>query len=149
VQLGKPSRTAWAAAAHRAAHQVLEQGHIFADPLTLRILGQDAETVTREAAEHPSRRSMRLFVAVRSRFAEDALTAAVERGVRVPSMPLKLQHRARRASVTSVLTLFWPEGTDGRLKVDGAGNAHLAFIMHQILMATAAITGIITGSVRV
>lgn len=28
MQTGKPSRTAWAVAAHRAAHQVLEQGRI-------------------------------------------------------------------------------------------------------------------------
>ncbi len=82
MQAGQPSRTAWAAAAHRAAHQILEQGRIFCDPLAVRILGQDAETVAREAAEHPSRRRMRLFIAVRTRFAEDALAAAVERGVR-------------------------------------------------------------------
>ena len=49
MQLGKPSRTAWAAAAHRAVHQVLEQGRIFADPLALRILGEDAEAAIREA----------------------------------------------------------------------------------------------------
>ena len=82
MQLGKPSRTAWAAAAHRAAHQVLEQGRIFADPLALRILGEDAEAVARKAAERPSGRRMRIFIAVRTRFAEDALAAAVERGVR-------------------------------------------------------------------
>lgn len=82
MQAGQPSRTAWAAAAHRAAHQILEQGRIFCDPLAVRILGQDGETVAREAAEHPSRRRMRLFIAVRTRFAEDALAAAVERGVR-------------------------------------------------------------------
>src|SRR5271157_5063002 len=82
MQLGKPSRTAWAAAAHRAAHQVLEQGRIFTDPLALRILGEDAETVARKAAERPSGRRMRIFIAVRTRFAEDALAAAVQRGVR-------------------------------------------------------------------
>jgi methyltransferase (TIGR00027 family) len=82
MQWGKPSRTAWAAAAHRAAHQVLEQGRIFTDPLALRILGEDAETVARKAAERPSGRSMRIFIAVRTRFAEDALAAAIERGVR-------------------------------------------------------------------
>ena len=82
MQLGKPSRTAWAAAAHRAAHQVLEQGRIFADPLALRILGEDSETVARKAEERPSGRRMRIFIAVRTRFAEDALAAAVERGVR-------------------------------------------------------------------
>ncbi len=79
---GEPSRTAEAAAFHRAAHQVLEEGRIFADPLALRILGADAETVAREAEAHPSRRTMRIFIAVRHRFAEDALTRAIERGVR-------------------------------------------------------------------
>jgi methyltransferase (TIGR00027 family) len=82
MQVGTPSRTAWAAAVHRAAHQVLEQGRIFTDPLALRILGKDAEEVARDAAEHPLRRGMRIFIAVRTRFAEDALAAAVEGGVR-------------------------------------------------------------------
>jgi len=79
--VGQPSRTALGAAAHRAAHQLLEDGRIFEDPLALRILGQDAETVVREAQEHPFKRAMRLFIAARTRFAEDALAAAVERGV--------------------------------------------------------------------
>jgi methyltransferase (TIGR00027 family) len=82
MQLGKPSRTAWAAAAHRAVHQVLEQGRIFSDPLALRMLGEDAEAAVREAEQQPSRRRLRIFIAVRTRFAEDALAAAVERGVR-------------------------------------------------------------------
>jgi methyltransferase (TIGR00027 family) len=77
-----PSRTAWAAASHRAAHQILEKGRIFNDPLALRILGEDAETVVREAEERPSGRRMRIFIAVRTRFAEDALAVAVEKGVR-------------------------------------------------------------------
>ncbi|HUA84510.1 MAG TPA: SAM-dependent methyltransferase [Bryobacteraceae bacterium] len=70
----KPSRTALRVAAHRAAHQILESGGIFADPLALRILG-----------DHPPESQdprMRLWVAARSRFAEDALAAAVERGAR-------------------------------------------------------------------
>jgi methyltransferase (TIGR00027 family) len=82
VQSGQPSRTARAAAVHRAAHQVLEGGHIFCDPLALRILGEDAAAVAREAEHHPSGRRMRIFIAVRTRFAEDALAAAVEHGVR-------------------------------------------------------------------
>jgi methyltransferase (TIGR00027 family) len=82
MEAGKPSRTALAAATHRAAHQVLEQGRIFADPLALRILGEDGGTIASAAEEHPSRQRMRLFIAVRTRFAEDALAAAVERGVR-------------------------------------------------------------------
>jgi len=76
-----PSRTALAAASHRAAHQILEKGSIFSDPLAVRILGLDAATVAREAEEQPSRRAMRIFIAVRTRFAEDALAAAVVRGV--------------------------------------------------------------------
>jgi methyltransferase (TIGR00027 family) len=82
VQSGQPSRTAWAAAAHRAAHQVIEQGRIFSDPLAVRILGQDAETVAREAETQPSSRAMRLFIAARTRFAEDSLAAAVQEGAR-------------------------------------------------------------------
>jgi len=82
MQSGKPSQTALAAALHRAAHQVLEQGGIFDDPLALRILGMDAPAVARRAEENPSGRRMRLFIAVRTRFAEDALAAAFEGGVR-------------------------------------------------------------------
>lgn len=81
VQPREPSRTALAAAYHRAAHQVLEGGRIFTDPLALRILGIDASTVMPDEEERPSRRRMRIFLAVRTRFAEDALAAAVEQGV--------------------------------------------------------------------
>lgn len=81
MQPGQPSRTALGAAAHRAVHQVLENGRIFADPLAVRILGAEAEAVVRDAASNPSRRMLRLFIAVRTRFAEDALAAAVARGV--------------------------------------------------------------------
>jgi methyltransferase (TIGR00027 family) len=82
MQFGEPSRTALAAARHRAAHQLLEQGRIFADPLAVTILGEDPETIARQAAESPSGRMMRIFIAVRTRFAEDSLAAAVERGAR-------------------------------------------------------------------
>lgn len=81
MQKGMPSRTAWAAAVHRAAHQVLEQGSIYSDLLALRILGKDADAAIRVAEEHASRRRMRIFIAIRTRFAEDALAAAIERGV--------------------------------------------------------------------
>src|SRR5208283_2552281 len=82
MQSGKPSRTAWAAAAHRAAHQVLEQGRIFSDPLALRILGESAESITRDADKNRAGRAMRLFIAARTHFAEDALANAVECGAR-------------------------------------------------------------------
>jgi methyltransferase (TIGR00027 family) len=81
MQPGQPSRTAFGAAAHRAVHQVLERGRIFTDPLAMRILGADAEAAVRDAENDPSRRKLRLFIAARTRFAEDALTAAVARGV--------------------------------------------------------------------
>ena len=76
------SLTALGAAGHRAAHQVLEQGRIFFDPLALRILGSEAEEALIEAEREPRKRGLRLFIAVRTRFAEDALAAAVARGVR-------------------------------------------------------------------
>jgi methyltransferase (TIGR00027 family) len=82
MQTGQPSRTALGAAGHRAAHQVIEQGSIFSDPLALRILGADAETQIEEARQDPRRRGLRLFIAVRTRFAEDALARAVEQGAR-------------------------------------------------------------------
>jgi len=82
MQPGSPSRTALGAARHRAAHQVLEQGRVFTDPLALRILGAEAEATVRAAEGDPSRRGLRLFIAVRSRFAEDALAAAFAAGTR-------------------------------------------------------------------
>ena len=82
MQPGQPSRTAVGAAVHRAVHQVREHGRSFTDPLAMRILGADAEAAVRDAENHPSRRKLRLFIAARTRFAEDALTAAVARGVR-------------------------------------------------------------------
>jgi len=80
--VGQPSRTALGAAHHRAAHQILEQGRIFSDPLAVRILGGDAEAIARRGEENPAGRRMRIFIAVRTRFAEDALATAVSNGVR-------------------------------------------------------------------
>ena len=80
MQQGQPSRTALGAAFHRAAHQVLESGSIFADPLAARILGADAQAAIAAAKNDPFRRKLRLFIAVRTRFAEDALAAAVVLG---------------------------------------------------------------------
>jgi len=82
MQQGQLSRTALGAAKHRAAHRVLKRGAIFTDSLALRILGADAEMAIRDAEKDPSKRGLRLFVAVRTRFAEDSLAAARPRGVR-------------------------------------------------------------------
>ena len=82
MQQGQASVTALGAAGHRAAHQVLERGLVFADPLALLILGQDADNAIALAKERPERRSLRLFIAMRSRFAEDSARRAIEKGVR-------------------------------------------------------------------
>lgn len=74
----EPSRTALAAASYRAAHQVLEAGRVFSDPLAVAILGEDADRIRAEPELHHARRGVRFFVAARSRLAEDALRRAVE-----------------------------------------------------------------------
>ena len=78
---GRPSSTAWSAATHRAAHQVLDGARIFADPLALPILGRDAKGAV-ERGRSDARRPMRLFIAARHRVAEDAIAAAVRAGTR-------------------------------------------------------------------
>jgi len=67
-------------ALRRAAHQVLDHPRVFDDPLAIAIAGGGLETV--ESVQQPYSRSLRAFIAVRSRYAEDQLTAAVARGVR-------------------------------------------------------------------
>ncbi|MGD0641129.1 MAG: SAM-dependent methyltransferase [Roseiarcus sp.] len=79
---GRFSRTALGAAGHRAAHQVLEGGRIFADPLALRILGPDAQAAIADTNPSQGRGGLRQFVAARSRFAEDAARRAIASGVR-------------------------------------------------------------------
>jgi methyltransferase (TIGR00027 family) len=73
----EPSRTAMGAAAHRAVHQIIEQGRIFADPLAIPILGADPEILAAGAGE-PAARGLRFFISARSAFAESRLSAAVE-----------------------------------------------------------------------
>ena len=82
MQEGQFSRTALGAAGRRAAHQVVDGGRVFADPLALRILGQDADAAVAEARANPELRGLRFYVAMRSRFAEDAARRAIARGVR-------------------------------------------------------------------
>jgi methyltransferase (TIGR00027 family) len=80
VQTGQPSRTAYAAARHRAVHQVVDGGRVFADPLAVPILGEPPDVLAREAGADRWRRYLRMFIAARTRFAEDALAAAVAAG---------------------------------------------------------------------
>lgn len=76
-----PSLTARNVALLRAAHQLLEGGAIFADPLAVPICGENVDEISRFIRAHPEFARLRLFVA-RSRFAEQCLARAVDRGVR-------------------------------------------------------------------
>jgi methyltransferase (TIGR00027 family) len=78
----EPSRTALMIARQRAAHQLLDHGSILDDPLVMKILLEDEKDVVQFANKHPFASIGRLFAAARSRIAEDALSRAVERGVR-------------------------------------------------------------------
>lgn len=74
------SRTAWSVAQRRAAHQVQDRPLIFEDPLALRIVGGNWQP--REDEPPFVSAGFRSFMAVRSRYSEDALKAAYARGVR-------------------------------------------------------------------
>ena len=79
----EPSRTAFAAAAYRAVHQVLEGGSLFKDPFAVPILGLDPEALKADPAAGDDRRGIRFFVVARSAIAESCLRQGVEqRGVR-------------------------------------------------------------------
>lgn len=78
----QPSRTAIVAAGYRAAHQTCEGGRIFSDPLAHTILGTDGDAIVHALSAEEPHGPMRLFMAARSRFAEDHIASAVARGVR-------------------------------------------------------------------
>ena len=81
METGKPSRTAYAAALHRATHQLADGGRILTDPIAVRILGVPESEILRDR-DVPARRLMRHFIAARSRFAEDHLARAYAAGLR-------------------------------------------------------------------
>ncbi len=78
----EPSRTALMIARQRASHQVLDHGSILYDPFAMKILGEDEKNMLQFANQHPLASIGRLFTTARSRIAEDALSRAVETGVR-------------------------------------------------------------------
>jgi methyltransferase (TIGR00027 family) len=61
---------------------VLDHGSILYDPFAMKILREDEKDVLQFANEHPLASIGRLFTTARSRIAEDALSTAVEGGVR-------------------------------------------------------------------
>ena len=82
---GQPSATAYGTAMQRAAHQIFDDPRVFEDPFALRIIGADREALLRSDPERYRTRlslAVRAFVVMRSRYAEDALAQAVQRGVR-------------------------------------------------------------------
>ena len=110
VKPNEPSGTALMIARQRAAHQVLDHGSILKDPFAMTILGEDENDVLQFATAHPLASIGRLFTAARSRIAEDALSRAVERGLRqivilgagLDTFALRNPHSAREILVYEV-----------------------------------------------
>jgi methyltransferase (TIGR00027 family) len=106
----EPSRTALMIARQRAAHQVLDHGSILFDPYARKILLEDEKDVLQFANGHPLASIGRLVTAARSRIAEDALSRAVERGVRqivilgagLDTFALRNPHGARQIRIYEV-----------------------------------------------
>jgi methyltransferase (TIGR00027 family) len=106
----EPSRTALMIALQRAAHQVLDHGSILDDPFAMKILREEEKDVLQFANKHPLASIGRLFTAARSRIAEDALSEAVERGVRqivilgagLDTFALRNPHDARQIRIFEV-----------------------------------------------
>lgn len=80
MQEAQPSRTAQRVALRRATHQLLDNPRVFDDPLAVAIAHGEPEQP--HDAQQPFSRSLRAFLAVRSRYAEDLLGRAVARGLR-------------------------------------------------------------------
>jgi methyltransferase (TIGR00027 family) len=110
MKLNEPSRTALIPARQRAAHQVLDHGSILNDPFAMKILREDEKDVLQFANAHPLASIGRLFTTARSRIAEDALSGAVEKGVRqivilgagLDTFALRSPHGARQICIYEV-----------------------------------------------
>jgi methyltransferase (TIGR00027 family) len=82
---GEPSRTAQGAALLRAAHQLLDRPLVFEDPIALRILGAKITSqieLDGDRFQTTSARSLRAFLVMRSRYAEDELALRWREGTR-------------------------------------------------------------------
>ena len=85
MRTGQPSTTAQRVALRRATHQFLDNPRVFDDPVALRIIGQETAAAL-QAGLPPSMTTplepyLRASLAARSRYAEDELALAFERGV--------------------------------------------------------------------
>lgn len=84
MEKGQPSRTAFAAAVHRATHQIVDHPILLADPYARVILGPEAaeRMKTPPAPEYAIRTAaIRALIVARLLLAEETLARAVERGV--------------------------------------------------------------------
>ncbi len=80
---GRPSLTAWGAAMHRAAHQILDDPKILDDPIALRIIGRASDFRLRLYLKQLQKgRLLRASIVMRSRYTEDELAQAIQRGIR-------------------------------------------------------------------
>src|ERR1700722_3902200 len=80
-----PSKTALSVALRRAAHQIYDSPIVLNDPIAVAILGSTYAEALRRTPLRPDRpfsTALRAFIVARSRFAEDNLRHAVEKGVR-------------------------------------------------------------------
>jgi methyltransferase (TIGR00027 family) len=102
---GEPSRTAWSAALHRAAHQVVDGGTVFPDPVSVPITGWAPERVAADALLHAQRRGMRAFIACRHRYARDVVEAG-ERDAQVLVLGAGLDTTAYQPATTVTGTVF-------------------------------------------
>ena len=80
MQIGRASRTALRVAIRRAAHQVIDRPRILEDPIAVRLIGPGYDRDMERAMHHVAR-DFRLYMSVRSRYAEDRLGGQVAVGV--------------------------------------------------------------------
>lgn len=82
MQGQEPSRTAREVAGSRAAHQIADNASVFKDPFARVILDAETIAVADEQARDPGRKPFRLFLAARSRFADDCIAREVKVGLK-------------------------------------------------------------------
>src|SRR5512139_3216952 len=80
------TKTAQGVAMHRAAHQIIDVPRVFDDPMAVRVIGAESALALKAASRQynvlPGAGFLRAFITARSRYTEDELGAAVNRGVR-------------------------------------------------------------------
>jgi methyltransferase (TIGR00027 family) len=89
---------------------MLDHGSILNDPFAMKILREDEKDVLQFATAHPLASIGRLFTAARSRIAEDALSRAVDKGIRqivilgagLDTFALRNPHGARQIRIYEV-----------------------------------------------